>query len=553
MNRLLIASLTALAAAPAAAQTVEIAGQNTIVDQLTPPGGRCVPVYFNTVAYGPGDVRSEGTTNLGPIGETATHCVTSLPPTDIVDGRFTITFRAGDTITGTFDGRVDATATPGTFAATKALTITGGTGRFAGASGTIDQAGQLVIAAGLGTYTGTLTGAITTTATTESGNFATAQGDGSAALGNYASAYGGLSIAAAERATAVGSQAEASGIAAVALGDQTLASGLRSSALGAQAQATGVAASALGHNSVASALAATAVGVSARATQAGATALGRLAAAEGAGATALGAQASASGANALAAGSGAQASGEGSVALGDQVRASALRATALGTLAQATGTAGTALGHNTQANALAATAVGVSAQANQVGATAIGRLANAAFAGSTALGTGATTIRANEVALGGAGSSVRVGDIAASTAAQTGAIGVATVDASGTLGRDTSLFTNVAALQAGAAALQSSLSGLGGQVTTLFDLRELDRRDFKKGIAAAVAMGSAPFPSAAGRTSYVLNGAVFRGEPAVGGSLMHRFDSDAPVALSVGFSFAGKKNNAFRAGVAGEF
>ena len=48
-------------------------------------------------------------------------------------------------------------------------------------------------------------------------------------------------------------------------------------------------------------------------------------------------------------------------------------------------------------------------------------------------------------------------------------------------------------------------------------------------------------------------GATFRGEVAVGGSLMHRFDTDTPIALGVGFSFAGKKNNAFRAGVAGEF
>ncbi|ANY20527.1 hypothetical protein A6F68_02019 [Tsuneonella dongtanensis] len=36
------------------AQTVDITGQNVVVDQLTPPGGRFVPTYFNTVAYGPG-------------------------------------------------------------------------------------------------------------------------------------------------------------------------------------------------------------------------------------------------------------------------------------------------------------------------------------------------------------------------------------------------------------------------------------------------------------------------------------------------------------------
>ena len=127
---------TILAAAPAAAQTLDFTGSGTIVDQLTPPGGRCVPTFFNTVAYGPTDISSTGTSNLGSTTEAATFCVNSLPPTDIVDGRFTIAFRGGDSITGTFDGRSDVGATPGVFVATRNLVITGGTGRFTGATGT---------------------------------------------------------------------------------------------------------------------------------------------------------------------------------------------------------------------------------------------------------------------------------------------------------------------------------------------------------------------------------------------------------------------------------
>ena len=127
--------VAALCISPAIAQTIDFKGNNVIVDQLTPPGGRCVPQFANTVTYGPGDIVSTGTSNLGTTTEAVSHCVTSLPPTQIVDGRFTIQFRAGDSISGTFDGRADATATPGVFAATKNLTITGGTGRFTGASG----------------------------------------------------------------------------------------------------------------------------------------------------------------------------------------------------------------------------------------------------------------------------------------------------------------------------------------------------------------------------------------------------------------------------------
>ena len=462
--------VAALCASPSLAQTVDFDGNGVVVDQLTPPGGRCVPTFANTVSFAPGDISSTGTSNLGTFGETASFCVNSLPPTDIVDGRFIIRFRGGDSITGSFSGRAEATATPGTFAATRNFTIAGGTGRFVGASGSFTQLGQLVLGAmGVATTTGTVDGQITASAATATGNFATAQGAASAALGDFSTAYGGLAIANGLRTTAIGTQAEATAEGATAIGDQTIASGMAATALGQFAEATAPAATALGHNADAFGLASTAVGMRAVASGVATTAVGRFAAASGANATALGS-----------------------------------------------------------------------------GATAT-------FANSTALGTGAATTAANQVSLGGTGSSVRIGDIAASTAAQAGTLGVVTVDAGGTLGRNTTLLTSVAALQSASASQLAQISSLGGQTTTLFDLRSQDRKDFKRGIAAATAMGQASFPSAPGKTSYVLNGAMFRGEAAVGGSLMHRFDTDTPIALGVGVSVAGKKNTAFKAGVAGEF
>jgi hypothetical protein len=59
--------------------------------------------------------------------------------------------------------------------------------------------------------------------------------------------------------------------------------------------------------------------------------------------------------------------------------------------------------------------------------------------------------------------------------------------------------------------------------------------------------------SAPGRTSFVINGAAFRGEQAIGGSILHRLGGATPLAIGAGFSFAGNKNNAVRVGVAGEF
>ena len=168
------------------------------------------------------------------------------------------------------------------------------------------------------------------------------------------------------------------------------------------------------------------------------------------------------------------------------------------------------------------TAIGDDARATGTNSTALGSRATASFANSTAVGSGAITTAPNQVSLGGPGTSVRIGDIAASTAAQSGPVGLATIDGSGTLGVD---------------------------LTTLPALR----REARQGVAAAVAIGNAPMPSAPGRTSYVFNLATFRGEQAVGGSIMHRLPTSTPFAITAGFSYARNRNNAARVGVAGEF
>ena len=95
-------------------------------------------------------------------------------------------------------------------------------------------------------------------------------------------------------------------------------------------------------------------------------------------------------------------------------------------------------------------------------------------------------------------------------------------------------------------ARHASLVALGTSVEEL-------RRDNQQGIAAGLAMGSAPMPSAPGRTTYSFNLSTFRGEQAIGGSVMHRLQTDSPVAVSVGISYAGQQNNGARIGIAGEF
>src|SRR3546814_6172667 len=56
-----------------------------------------------------------------------------------------------------------------------------------------------------------------------------------------------------------------------------------------------------------------------------------------------------------------------------------------------------------------------------------------------------------------------------------------------------------------------------------------------------------------GRTSYALNGGLFRNAQAIGGAVAHRFATEAPLAVTAGFAYGGHGNNALRVGVAGEF
>jgi hypothetical protein len=104
-----------------------------------------------------------------------------------------------------------------------------------------------------------------------------------------------------------------------------------------------------------------------------------------------------------------------------------------------------------------------------------------------------------------------------------------------------------------ALAIPSDISGLNGDVSTLFDLRSRDRRDVREGIATAIAIAPAPMPSAPGKVAYTVNGARFRGENAIGGAVSYRLNSTTPFAIGAGFSYAGNKNNGVRVGVSGEF
>lgn len=134
-----------LAAAPAAASTIGFVGTRQNVNFLNPPGtGRCAPL--NTVNISPTGPSSSGASNLGAFVLTNSHCIAGPPNAAnpvraITDGLFTWDFKAGGSIFGTYSGTADFNN--GDPIGTENFIVTGGAGRFAGATGAIKSVGRL--------------------------------------------------------------------------------------------------------------------------------------------------------------------------------------------------------------------------------------------------------------------------------------------------------------------------------------------------------------------------------------------------------------------------
>lgn len=269
------------------------------------------------------------------------------------------------------------------------------------------------------------------------------------------------------------------------------------------------------------------------------------------GATALGVNANADGGGALAVGHGAQAIGGYTVAIGGTgaapTRATGTQAIAIGGAATASGFDSVALGMFANSSDFFAVSIGAESSAAGTGSIAVGGEATASGTNSIAVGLNATASASNSVALGA--NSVASSDNTVSVGSA-GAERRITNVAPGTAGTDA---VNLAQLESVASASATDMGAVNERLDELFAGRSSDRREMRSGVATAVAMANAPMPSAAGRTSYVVNGATFRGQQAVGVSMMHRFNTSNPFALGAGVSYAGGKNTAGRVSVAGEF
>ena len=118
---------------PAAASVQPFSGTIHNVTSPGAPGGRCGAPPVLTLVFTPES--TIGTSNLGAFAVTASHCVTPTPPvTNYGGGLFSWAFEDGGVLEGTYSGTV--TLIPGQPAQTvQDYVVTGGTGRFAGATG----------------------------------------------------------------------------------------------------------------------------------------------------------------------------------------------------------------------------------------------------------------------------------------------------------------------------------------------------------------------------------------------------------------------------------
>jgi hypothetical protein len=142
-----------------AAFAVSLASVVSAVAAETPFKGTANAVETSEFAFPILSVTRDGTGTATYLGKYTSHLTAEVDVlTSHATGVATFTAANGDTLTASVDGQSTPTTIPGVISIVETYTITGGTGRFAGATGTITL--KIILTQATGVSTGTFSGAI---------------------------------------------------------------------------------------------------------------------------------------------------------------------------------------------------------------------------------------------------------------------------------------------------------------------------------------------------------------------------------------------------------
>lgn len=164
-----------LTASAAQAATVVFQGSRQNVDAPGPAAARCGSRATTNVVNNPPSATSSGISNLGSFTPTLSHCIQlplSLTGPSLFDlGEFTFDLGSGDTLIGTYSGELNPLS-QGLFSVSQTHLVTGGTGFFAGTSGSFASAGTLSFLSGRPTVAQTFQGTLNIPAVPEPSTWA---------------------------------------------------------------------------------------------------------------------------------------------------------------------------------------------------------------------------------------------------------------------------------------------------------------------------------------------------------------------------------------------
>ncbi len=148
-------SLASTGAAAIVAFTGNIVNSTPLIPFAPPCGGGAL------ISVNPGISSQTTSSNFGSFGITIEHCIAfpPIPPFSYTGGVFDFSF-AGGSLTGSYSGDVTPTASPVLVNNHTNYLVTGGTGKFAGASGAFTATGTLELASGLNINTQAISGTI---------------------------------------------------------------------------------------------------------------------------------------------------------------------------------------------------------------------------------------------------------------------------------------------------------------------------------------------------------------------------------------------------------